>query len=497
MTFVPLDLPPGVRYSGTAYQSAGRWRLSRLVRWISGAVAPFGGWLHMAASATGDGPGRGMLCWRPSSYVRSAIFGTPDSLYVWDEDSLINVTPVGFAAGVADSFTGPGYGFGDYGEGAYGVSAGSAATTATSWFFDNWGSHVVALASHDGVIYEYKNNGMPAEPVANAPTAAAIFVTEEGSLVALGVDGNMRLGKWTAFQDNTDWVPDPSNEAGDWPFQTDGTLVTGKRVRGTNLIWTTTDLWKMTYIGGVFVYQITLAAPSCGLVAPRAVQGIDSGAIWMGQKNFFLYNGSQALPLECDLQDYVFGDINFTQAAKFHCGRVAAFGETLFFYCSANSDVIDRCVSYNERTNHWTIVDPDGVMARGCWADVGAFANPLAVGEDGKLYEQESGWTANGTPITTGRYVRSGPVEAGNGDRVMHVHRVLPDENTAGKMQLTFYSRFAPEGTVYPRGPYTVVRPQLTTRVSARQTEVELASTEDADFRFGIQRLDVDLDGQR
>jgi hypothetical protein len=42
--FIPLKLPPGVYKNGTLYQAKGRWTDANLVRWIEGAVRPWGGW---------------------------------------------------------------------------------------------------------------------------------------------------------------------------------------------------------------------------------------------------------------------------------------------------------------------------------------------------------------------------------------------------------------------------------------------------------------------
>lgn len=487
----PLPIPPGVARNGTEYQNAGRWYEAALMRWYAKGIRPFGGWVRKTSTNLG-GPGRGMLTWRPSSFSRQAAIGTPDGLFIWDDDSIIDITPTGFPAGVPSTFYGVGYGFGPYGAGDYGVSSGSGATEATSWSMDTWGDYLDAVASHDRVIYEYDNDGNPAEPVANAPTALALFVTEERVLVALGADGNLRQIKWSDFENNTLWIPDFDNAAGDFRLQTDGTIVTGRAgVRGTNLIWTTTDLWRMSFIGGTLVYQFNQISKNCGLVAPKAIQVIEGGAVWMGQKNFLLFNGGEVAPIPCDLQDYVYGDINFAQAAKFHCGHIAAFGEVLFFYCSAGSTAIDRCVAYNYREGHWNIVDPNGIMARGCWADVGAFNYPLAVGEDGLLYQQETGFDADGVPILTSRYAKSGPVQLGSGDRLIEATQMLPDKTAVGDVQVRFRQRFTPLGAETLRGPYAIRSDGYTDiRVTARQVGLTIESLADADFRIGLQRLD-------
>lgn len=493
MSLTPLKIPPGIYRNGTNYQAQGRWYEANLMRWYAGTLRPFGGWVRLTDTNLG-GPGRGMLAWRPSSFARYAAIGTPDGLFVWDDSDIVDITPAAFPAGVVDTFYGVGYGFGPYGTGSYGTSSGSGATEATTWALDTWGDHLVAVASHDRVIYEWDaDTANDAVAVMNAPSALSLFVTEERVLVAVGAAGDLRSVAWSDSEDNTQWTPAADNFAGDFKIQTAGTLVRGARVRKTNLLWTTVGLHSMTFIGPPFIYSFDLVSDNCGLVAPLAVQIFEGGAIWLGQKNFFRYDGGAVKIIPCDIHDYVFKDINFDQSAKFSSGHIAAFGEVLFFYCSAGSTSIDRCVSYNYREGHWNIV---GALPRGCWADVGAFRFPFAVGENGTLYEQESGWTDDGDPLLTSRYALSGPVEFGNGDRVMEGSQLIPDENTAGSIQFRFAQKFTPEGPVYNRGPFPAT-PYTDARVTGRQLAVQVESLEDDDFRIGNIRFEAEPGGLR
>ena len=81
MTHVPLEIPPGVRRSGTEYQSRWRWYDTNLVRWYDGAVGPILGW----AAKTGtpmDGKGRTIIAWRENDGGRRVAVGTHSNLYV-------------------------------------------------------------------------------------------------------------------------------------------------------------------------------------------------------------------------------------------------------------------------------------------------------------------------------------------------------------------------------------------------------------------------------
>jgi hypothetical protein len=62
MTFIPLQIPPGVYRNGTDLQSQGRWRDSNLVRWLDDTLRPIGGWRIRSNTAAGAKI-RGMKGW--------------------------------------------------------------------------------------------------------------------------------------------------------------------------------------------------------------------------------------------------------------------------------------------------------------------------------------------------------------------------------------------------------------------------------------------------
>mgnify|MGYP002622692133 FL=1 len=483
--FAPLKSPAGVYRDGTNCPSLGRWCDANLVRWSAKTMRAVGGWVKSVDTQM-SGPGRGMTAWRSTAGSRLCAIGVPDNLYVWDDDSITDITPAGFPSGKVDTFYGVGYGFGPYGAGPYGQTSGSGTKLdATTWTLDNFGQVLIACASHDGTIYEWTPGDPAAVAVANAPEARAIFVTQERIVVALGADGNARKVMWSNQEDREDWTADPLNQAGEILIQTTGNLLAGVRTRGENLLLTSTDAHTMRYLGPPYVYGFDRVGDNCGLISTLGVQPLEGGAAWMGFRNFYLFSGGVVRPLECDVHDYVFSDLNIAQAAKVCSGHVAQFGEIWWFYPSANSNVIDRYVVWNYRENHWSI----GTLARSCWIDAGIFLKPLAVSEDGYLYEHESGWTDDGSDRLTSIFAKSGPVEVGTGDRIMMVRQRIPDELTPMSWQVRVATQFTPEGPAYDHGPY-ICEPYTDMLFSGRQVAVQFEAIQDIDIRLGICRFD-------
>ena len=491
--YIPLKLPPGIYRNGTEYQAAGRWFDANLVRWFENTLRPIGGWRKRSSQQV-TGMCRGFLNWRDNSATRWTGLGTHSKLYVMSESGTIKeITPSGFTAGSADAIIKTGYGYSDFGKFSYGIARPDlgAITAATTWSLDTWGEYLVACSSSDGKIYEWQlgfTTPTLAAAITNAPTSnKAVLVTAERIMFALGAGGNPRKVQWSDQEDNTVWTPLATNQAGDYELATPGTLLAGKRVKGVNLLFTDVDVHTATYIGAPFVYGFEKAGSGCGLISAQAVAAIDTAAIWMSKSGFWVYDG-YLKPLPSDVSDYVFGNINFNQASKIYAVHNSKFGEIWWYYPSSSSNENDSYVTYNYRENHWNI----GLLARTAGTDAGVFTNPMAVSTDGYVYEHEVGFSYDSASV----YAESGPVQLGNGDNIMSVRQVVPDEQTLGEAVVSFKTRNYPTGTQSTFGPYTAANP-TDVRFAARQVNVKVTGAVLADWRIGVMRLEAVAGGKR
>ncbi len=491
--YLPLKLPPGIYRNGTEYQAAGRWYDANLVRWYENTLRPMGGW-RKRASGQMSGLCRGFITWRDNSANRWIAAGTHTKLYAMNEaGTLKEITPTGFTAGIADSLSKTGYGYSTYGTLAYGTARPDTGliTPATTWSMDTWGEYLIACSNADGKIYEWQlgfTTPTLAAAITNAPTGnKAILVTAERILFALGAGGNPRKVQWCDQENNTLWTPAGDNQAGDYELATPGTLLAGKRVKGVNLLFTDVDVHTAQYVGAPFVYGFEKAGSGCGLISAQAVAAIDTAAIWMSKSGFWIYDG-YVKPLPSDVSDYVFGNINFNQASKVYAVHNSKFGEIWWYYPSSGSNENDSYVTYNYREQHWNI----GTLARTAGTDAGVFANPLAVSTDGFIYEHEVGFAYDSASL----YAESGPVQLGNGDNIMSVRQVIPDEQTLGEAVVSFKTRNYPTGTQSTFGPYTAANP-TDVRFAARQVNMKVTGAVLADWRIGVMRLDAVPSGKR
>lgn len=499
--YLPLDLPPGVYANGTEYEAKGRWRIANLIRWYNGRMRPIGGWQRFTQNPIAA-PARAVLTWRDNLGIPRAAFGSASNLYYTDGTLITDITPTGLAPGYVDATEGDGYGSGPYSNEAYGTPRGGGSGVpfdATTWHLDNFGQVLLAMSTEDGRLFYWDagNQTAQAQLVANAPTQCkGMFVTDERMVVVLGAGGNPREIMWSNQNDFTNWTIDETTTAGDLQLHSNGVVKSGCRMPGLSLIFTDTDVHALNYVGYPYIYGVQRVGTACGIIAPKAFAATQNFCVWMGNLNFFIYNGVVS-PLPCDVAEAVFDNLNRAQQSKVIGGVNSQFNEIWFFFPSTNSVENDSYVFWNFKENYWGL--GIGALGRTAWCDREVWANPIGASGDGNLYEHESGWTAAGLTRVGMLNAESGPLDLGSGEQVLCVRQVLTDTNNGdGAVNLSFKTKQTPNGVETLNGPY-LMRPDGYTdaRFTGRQAKVRLDLAADGLFQFGTIRLDAVPGGAR
>ena len=498
MPLVPLDIPAGVYRNGTEYESKGRWFDTNLVRWHEGRLQPIGGWEQFdSQNITVSGKARAILTWRSNNAGRYIAVGTNSNLYASQGGVLADITPSGFIVGRESGILGYGYGVGNYNAGDYGtIRTTASALEASTWTLDNWGDYLVGCCNSDGKLYEWQlDPSTPAAQITNAPTnCESLIVTNERHLVALGAGTDKRKVQWSDQENNTVWSPSASNLAGDLSLNTNGRIRAGRRVGNDILIWTDVDCHLMRYLGPPYVYGIERIGNDCGVVGPNSIAVSGRTAVWISESGFWIYDGS-IKPLQCDALDAVTEDLNQSQKVKTFGGHNSEFGEMWFFYPSTGSTENNKYIVWNYRLNHWSV----GSLARTCWADKGAFEDPLAMSTGGVLYRHEFGFTDDGASRVGQVFAISGPIELGQGDRLAVVDRIIADDyENLPSVKATIGTKNTPEGS-YADTEYTINESDgyIDVRLTARQLRVKLEATRDDGFKFGTLRMNLKQGSRR
>ena len=446
-------------------------------------------------TVTLNAPPRGSIAWSDNNFNPNLAAGTYEKLFhLSGVSALTDITPTNFVTGSEDSNTNSGFGGFYYGLSNFGTQRPDNAigAEATSWSVDNWGEYLVAVPSNDyaaKTIYEWQlNPAAVALPLANSPKCNALVVSEDRFILALAANDNPRLIKWCDREDNTAWTASATNEAGDYLLNSSGEILLGINTRGRVLILTTTDAHAAAYSGPPVVYGFEQIGGQCGGVSRHCAVAIDEGAFWMSYNGFFAYNGSAVVEMPCDVQDYVFEDINRSEITKVFCVDNSQYNELWWFYPSESSTENDRYVIYDYKERHWNA----GIIDRTSAVDIGVFTNPIWFGADGAVYDHERGFYHGGSSP----YIESGPISMGEGEQVMNVISLIPDEKSLGDVTATFKTRYYPTDTERSYGPFTMANP-TSVRFQGRQIRMRLDGENLVSWKAGKMRIEVRAGSQR
>jgi hypothetical protein len=418
------------------------------------------------------------------------------------------------------------------------AASGDLVVDPGMWSIDNFGDKVIALI-HNGQVFEWDSNASGATStratiITNAPTASRdmIVSTPDRHLVFFGTETTIgdqstqdqMFIRFSNQEDINTYTPTATNTAGTQRLADGSRIVGAVRGRDAIYVWTDTALFTMRFIGPPFTFGFTQVGTNCGLIGQNAAVEVDGAAYWFSENGFFKYAGAlQTLP--CLVEDFVYNDLNTTASQLINAGLNNLFGEITWFYCTENSTVVDRCVTYNYQESSperpiWTT----GTLDRTTWQDSSVFGKPHATDYDADsntsydvvgntegctiYYEHETGTdqvTASAVTAVTAN-IQSGDFDisqGGDGEFFAKIRRFIPDFlSQTGNTQITLNLRnFANSSQASsPLGPFTVTSSttKVDTRARARAVSLKIANTGSSqNWKLGGFRLDIQPDGRR
>jgi hypothetical protein len=328
------------------------------------------------------------------------------------------------------------------------------------------------------------------------------------------------LIRWSAQESYTEWTPTATNQAGSYRLSHGSQIIGALQTRQEIVVWTDAAIYSMQYLGPPFVWGFTLLADNISIVSQNAMATAAGVVYWMGVDKFYVYSG-RVETLPSAVRTFIYQDINRDQFSQIQAGTSEGYSEIWWFYCSANSSVIDRYVIFNYLDRVWYY----GTMGRTAWLDSPLRDYPTAAGLDNRLYFHELGVDDGSTnpPSPINAYVQSSDFDIGDGHNYGFVWRMIPDITFDGsttpsplypKVTMTMRPRQNPgsgystsasanvDSTQSYAGQQTYNVQQFTeivyTRLRGRQLAFRISSdTLGTQWQLGVPRIDVRPDGRK
>jgi hypothetical protein len=446
---------------------------------------------------------------------------------------------INIGSDIANSFTG--WGAGGWGTGTWGNSTSTSLQNLRLWSQANFGEDLL-FGPRGGPLYYWDASAgtgtrgvdilalpgadtfAPSKQNFSIVTDASRYVMVFGATEYGSATFDPMLIRWSAAESVTVWEILPTNQAGFLRLSHGSQIITVLQVRQEILVWTDSSLYSLQALQSDPWWGTQLLADNISIISQNAATVASGTTYWMGIDKFYKYNGKTET-LRCDLLRYIFTDINLAQAAQVFCGTNEGFNEVWWFYCSGDSNVVDRYAIFNYTEDNGNGVWYYGNLGRTAWLDSGLRNWPMAATYSNNIVYHEFGLnddtTSTSAPIEA--YISSAEFDIDDGHNIAFIWRVLPDitfrNSTAVAPSVTMTLKpliNAGSGYSDPQSvggssnyPVTLVSKetavqvekftgQVNIRVRGRQMVMEVRSTASGvQWQLGSPRLDMRLDGRR
>jgi hypothetical protein len=367
----------------------------------------------------------------------------------------------------------------------------------------------------------YDGDYVPTETYQVVSSAIQRFIIAMGANSYLSGDPTTTfdpmLVRWSDQENPYEWVPAVTNQAGEFRLSNGSFIMQAKATRQEILVWTDSAIYSMQYLGPPYIWGFQILMDNISIMSPNSMITVNNITYWMGVDKFYMYSG-RVETLPCSLWQYIFNDINKDQAFQIFAGGNEGYSEVWWFYCSNNSNTVDKYVIYNYLDRVWYY----GSMARTAWLDSGIRPYPMAADYNSRILFQESAVddVSGITPVPINAYVQSSDFDIGDGHNFGFVWRILPDINFNGsninnpEVTMTVRPR-RNSGSPYGQADSPAVvsadnyanasvyniqefTGQVYTRLRGRQLAFRIESTGlGTAWQLGSPRIDIRNDGRR
>lgn len=357
-----------------------------------------------------------------------------------------------------------GWGSGTWGEGTWGTPRANSGFIdyALTWSGSNYGEDLVYSPRDGGIYIWLASTGLNtrATLISQAPvTNKFVLVSPQNRYVIAmgafdGTENNPLFVAWCSQNDYTDWTPTIQNTAGDTQLSSGNLIMTACLVNNAILISTDTTIYQM-YPDSEFVFGFQVMGNGA-CISPNGMVEFNGIAYWMGANQFYVYNGAINI-LPCDVQSFIFDNIDTLQFYKVYAFVNSEWNEIWWYYQDIHSTTTDcnRYVVYNYVDNIWHYGSRN--MSAGYDRSVVTTA-PVSASTNGYVYEIESGTDEDGAPLST--YLKSGAPQVLAGNRFSYIRKFIPNMiSQTGNIDLTISTRYYPQDQDPQNSPTYVLTP--------------------------------------
>ena len=425
------------------------------------------------------------------------------------------------ASGQSNPIQGLGYSAGVYNAGASTTGARAWNRPAdssnitflnTQWSLDNFGEDLLAVRRGGQLLHwDADASIVPIRTsiVGTGPSKINSIVVSPNDrhVIALGTNEfatstfNPLLIRWSDQERYYNWQPSVSSTSGELQL-IDGTQIEGAvRSRNAIHVWTDKAMYALQFVGPPFIFRLTQLGSNCGMIGPHAAIDVDGASFWMGDNNFFVFDG-RVRKLNCTVRRFLYDDFNMTNKDKVFAGVNSEFNEVIWFYPKADSSEPNAYVIYNFAEDSWYY----GTSFYTTFSDSNVFLNTIATGRvsataDTYIWDHEptSVFTGDGEALTS--FLESADFDIQDGEQIMFMNKIVPDYTiNQGSIKFSINTKTYPAGPTTEKGPFVISNStqKIDFRARGRQANIRVSTSDiGTSWKWGSVRLGLQPDGKR
>ena len=385
------------------------------------------------------------------------------------------------------------------------------------WKLDTYGEDLLALRRKSKIAYldVSENNYTLSRTsiVETAPYANSFIVSpNDGHVICYGAsttatDSNivpLRVA-WSDQNNFRVWQPTATNTAGSVNLTEGSRIIGAIRSRNTINIWTDKAMYIQEFVGTPFIFRFTQVGSNCGMIGPHAAVDIDGVSYWMGDNNFYMYDG-RVNTMPCTIRRHLFDSFNMVQKDKVYAGINSEFKEIIWLYPRGDSLEPNAYVIYNYEEQTWVYgkLFENGITTT--FTDRGVFDTTVLTGYtsvtgDMLVWNNEPDdiYTGDGQALTS--FIESAEFDLDEGKQLMFADKLIPDYtfSTGEQIKFSIKTRRYPSDDFQEKGPFTINAntQKVNMRARGRQSVVRVSADAAGQWRWGSVRLAMQPDGER
>lgn len=235
------------------------------------------------------------------------------------------------------------------------------------WEFVQFGNSIYAVNGANADVPQSMSLGAANfADLAGSPPRARHIATIKDFVVLGNLSSTAGLApqmvRWCAINNPESWTPDAATQADFQDLPGDGgwvqKIVGGEY--GAGLVFQERAVYRMTYVGGQFVFQFDRIQTNVGVYAPQSVVSYRNVVFFLSEEGFYMYDGKDIVPIGSGKVDQTFfRDLDVANVHRMQAVADATRKIVMWSYPGAGNvgGNPNKLLIYNWAYKRWSIVE--------------------------------------------------------------------------------------------------------------------------------------------